>query len=118
MLVGEARFLRAIFEKSIRIENPSLRIHGKGSAYLQIQNLSDIDYELTGTDPFEEISLPKSLILRAARTVLLRVGGKSEDRSGTKRFTVSYTVTNLKIAPDAGLPVEFNIEVTFVAGEQ
>jgi len=117
ILVGEEPFLRAIFEESVTLRNSSVSIAGTGSAYLQIRNDSDLDYELVGGQEFAEISVPDQLVLQAHRTVLLRVASESEDLSGTKRFSVPYTVENLKIAPDTGMPVVFDIEVSFLPEE-
>jgi hypothetical protein len=118
MLIGEEQFLRAIFEKSISLKSSSVSITGGGSAYLQISNHSDIDYELTGGDEFEEISVPDSLVIQAHKTVLLQVEAESEDRTGSKKFALSYTVENLKIAPETGLPIVLSIDVAFVPKEE
>jgi predicted metal-dependent phosphoesterase TrpH len=115
MLIGDERYLRAIFEKSTQLKNPRLEIAGEGSAFLQISNDSDLDYELKGGQDYAEIAVPESLVIQAGKTVLLPVRAKSEDQTGSRRFALSYTVQNLKIAPETGMPVEFNIEVSFVS---
>lgn len=114
MLIGEENFLRAIFEESIRLRSTSLSIKGDGEAYLQVSNQADLDFELVLSREVEEISVPRTLVLQAHKTVLLKVSGKSAVWGGSKRITLSYTVDNLKIAPEKGLPVELHIEVVFV----
>ncbi|MDA2929969.1 Sb-PDE family phosphodiesterase, partial [Acidobacteria bacterium AH-259-O06] len=118
VLVGDEEFLRPIFFRSLEVKNPSVTVHGQRSAYIQIRNHSDITYELNGSNELEEISVPDRLVLSAGKTVLLGIAGTSEQRSGKKRFKLSYMVDNLKVAPDHGMPVEFDVEVTFVPSEE
>lgn len=113
MLAGDEVFLRPIFEGSIRVRNASVTVRGRGHAYVQIHNSSDISFELSGKNSFPEISAPESLKLQAGRTVLLQVEGTADERTGSRQFTLSYVVDNLKIAPERGLPVRFQISATF-----
>ena len=117
MLIGEERFLRAIFEKSVRLKNTSISIKGDEEAYLQVSNQSDIDFKLIRRREVEEISVPQNLVLEAHRTVLLKVSGNSKDRSESKRITISYTVENLKIGAEEGLPIELDLDVLFSPDE-
>lgn len=115
LLIGDEAFLRPIFTRSIVVKNPEVTIEGDGRAYIQIRNYSDIEYELEFGDGIEEIKLPEDgLALQANRTVLLELKGTSEDRSGTKKFDIPFTVRNLLVGPDVGLEASFQIEVTFV----
>ncbi len=113
MLIGDESFLRPIFTRSIAIENPSVTVKGRGSAFVQIHNESDVDYELEGGGDFEALTAPKALVLRAGKTVLLQVRGTSKEREGRQSFRIPYSVTNLKTTPDATLSVELEIDVTF-----
>jgi hypothetical protein len=114
-LIGEERFLRAIFEESTQLINPRFEIVGDGSALLQISNSSDLDYELQGGQQFAEIVVPESLVIQAKKTVLLPVRAKLENQTGSKRFALPYTVKNLLIAPETGMPIELNVEVSFIS---
>jgi hypothetical protein len=114
MLIGEERFLRAIFEKSVQVKSNSLRIRGDGEAYLQISNQSDIDFELVCAKEVEEIAVPQKLVLEAHRTVLLNVSSNSADRSERKNITISYVVENLKIDPEESLLVDLELDVFFI----
>ena len=113
LLIGEERFLRAIFEESVTVQNTSFVMQGEGTAYVQIQNDSDLDYELTGDQSFGEIQVPKNLFIQARKTVLLPVRGRKEKQSGMKQFTLSYEVENLKVAPAENMKVSFTLEITF-----
>jgi hypothetical protein len=113
-LIGNEEFLRAIFGESIQVVRNAVTVRGTRSAFIQIRNDSDISYELVGENRFPEIEVPDELVLQAGKTVLLEVGGTTENSSGLRQFSLLYTARNLLIAPDQGMPVQFNIEVTLV----
>ncbi len=115
MLIGRQEYLDPMFKASVTVTNPSIAVKGKGSAYVQISNTSDIDYQLVGGSRFDEITAPSRLVLRGGKTVLLQVRGSSEKTSGKKTFELKYTVKNLKLTPEDGLPVVIPVEVTFTA---
>jgi hypothetical protein len=114
MLIGRSEYLEPIFKASVEILNKSVSIQGKQSAYVQIQNTSDLDYQLAGGGQFEEVSIPPRLLLKGGKTVLLQIRGLSETLRSKKTYEFRYRVENLKIAPEEGLDVKFPIEVTFV----
>jgi hypothetical protein len=114
LLIGEEKYLKPIFHQSIEIMNPEVSLKGKSSAYIQIHNESDISFELTAEGEVEGLSTPNALTLHAGKTVLFAIRGKSDDLSGTEKIIAHYRVNNLLIAPGKGLPVELEIEVTFM----
>ena len=113
MLIGEERFLRPIYERSVSVLNPSLFLKGRSRAFLQIENRSDVHYELESTQELEDVTFTGSLVLQGGKTVLLEVRARTDDRSGTRRIRLNYVVSNLKIAPEEGMPVACEFEVTF-----
>ena len=118
MLIGEEKFLNPIFSESIELLNPDLEIRGRSRAYLHLKNSSDISYELVITSEPEELEIPEKITLKANKTILLAIRGKPETASGEKEVTLRYKVNNLLIAPEESLPVEFNVNITFVENEQ
>jgi hypothetical protein len=117
-LIGDEKFLKPIFENSIRIVNPNLTIKGTGRAYLQIENQSDISYKIVRENKLLEISIPDSLILQAGKTVIFEITGIDKNRTGTLTFDAPYRVKNLRIAPEQGLPIKINFEVRFLPEEK
>jgi len=113
-LMGKAEYLAPIFEQSISMEDPSAKIAPKGRVNFQIHNASEIDYELELAGPVEQFDAPKSLTLAADRTVLLSVQSQNAEAKGKVRLEIPYVVKNLKIAPDAGLPVTLKMTVEFI----
>lgn len=120
MLVGEEQFLRPIFTHSVGILNPAVELRGRRTAYVQIENRSDLEYQLVeGTGPAELVT-PERLVLQPGRTVLLPVRAKSvpEGASGTiweGDVNLRFVVDNLKIAPGEGMPVELKLNVRLLA---
>lgn len=116
-LIGEEKYLRPIYNKSVEILNGEVTVKGKGKVNIRVHNSSEIDYELAADGIVEEISAPRSVTLYGDRTVLLAIGGKLETLSGTRQIRIPYRVRNLPAAPDEGLRVELVIGVNFVAVE-
>jgi hypothetical protein len=112
-LIGEEQFLKPLFEASVRIVNPDVSIRGKGGTTIQIQNHSDVSFELVSDGELEEVAFPGEITLYANKTVLLRVSGKSESLSGRKKLTIPYIVKNCLVAPEKGLSVTFPLTITF-----
>ncbi len=114
MLIGRREYLEPIFKASVKVINPSITVKGKGLAYVQVSNTSDVDYQLIGNNKFDEVTASSRLVLYGGKTVLLQVRGNSETTTGRKSFELKYTVKNLKLTPEDGLPVVIPVDVTFV----
>jgi predicted metal-dependent phosphoesterase TrpH len=113
MLIGNEVFLKPIFNRSIAILNREVTIRGRRRALVQITNYSDVTFHLSGGGDLDGISVPEDLSLKAGKTVLLEVDGTEENRSDRKEFQIPYTVDNLLVAPEKGLPVMLAVEVKF-----
>jgi len=121
MLIGEEKYLRAIFDESVEIINPEVTIKGKEEVKIQIRNKSEVDFELAlkGTEgALKEISVPKDITLYGERTVQLKIKGKSEEFSGKKKMCLAYEVKNLLVRPEEGLRTEVIVNVNFVPVEK
>ncbi|MCK4764589.1 MAG: histidinol-phosphatase [Candidatus Aminicenantes bacterium] len=113
-LIGEHRYLEAIFNNSVEILNPEVTIKGRRSAYIQVRNKSDVTYELhLSGGKMEHITVPYKITLYGDKTVLLRVRGTDRKMSGKKEISLSYVVKNLLVAPKKSLPITFDIKVHF-----
>ena len=113
-LIGEEKYLKPIFNKSIKIINPDVTITGKDRVNIQIHNNSQIAFELIADGTSDEISFPSKITLYADRTVLLRIRAKSETLTGTKKIRFPYKVENLLVAPQQGMSIELPINITFI----
>lgn len=113
-LVGEERFLKPIFEKSIQIRKPQITLRGRQRLLVQITNLSDLDYRLEPEGELPELTTPKELILPARKTALLEVRGTGEAPKGKRPVEVPFKVMNLLVAPNQPLVVTIKLEVEFL----
>ncbi len=112
-VVGDEQFLRPIFERSVRIKNPSATIKGKGRALIQIANDSSIDFHLERSGSLPEVTIPKELVLPAGKTVILEVKGTGAAPAGEKPLALPYEVNNLLIGPDRPLPATLDLTARF-----
>jgi predicted metal-dependent phosphoesterase TrpH len=117
MLIGEEKYLRAIFNESVEIINPDVTIKGEEKVNIEIRNKSEVDFELAACEEVGEVSVPANVKLYGEKTVLLKLSGKSENLSGRKKLRIPYKVKNLLIAPEEGLRTELVINVNFVPGK-
>lgn len=114
-IIGDERYLRAIFEKSVQMPEAEVTIKGSGKAYVRIRNISEVDFELAAEGPPEYIKAPGNITLYGDRTVMLGIEGKGGAISGTKKISIPYKVKNLSTAPDEHLRVELPLTINFVA---
>ena len=111
ILIGEQRFLRPLFNASIKILNPDVVLQRDHSASIQLHNSSDIDYKLNAISGQEEYSISEMITLPAHKTVMLKIKKNSKIRIGENIFRVLYDVSNLLVAPNKGLPIELKFSV-------
>jgi predicted metal-dependent phosphoesterase TrpH len=117
-LIGEENYLRPIFDGSLEITNPEIVIKGEGSAYVQIWNKSEVDFELEAAGEVEEVSAPANATLYGEKVNLLRLRGKREDVFGKKEIRLPYKVKNLWVGPEEGLRAELVVRVNFIPAEK
>ena len=113
-LIGDARFLKPIFERSIRILHQPLALKAKQKKDLQIHNSSDIPYALELVTKVDDLSVPAQITLPPMRTVLFQVATESATLSGEREPKPVYRIKNLLVAPEKGLEIELPFAVQFV----
>lgn len=114
-LIGEARFLRPLFQQSIRVSRPALRLRPRARAYFRVSNLSDVPFTLERSGRVDGLSVPAKLVLPAGKTVLVGVRAGRKVEPGRRTVRIPFTVTNLLVAPGRGLELVHELEVTFEA---
>ncbi len=112
-LIGDAKYLKPLFEGSIEIVNPEVTIKGTGSVNIWINNKSEVPFNLVLNGEVPEISAPKEITLVQDGTILFKISSKSNEIKGKKDIKIPYKVTNLITAPEERLPIELSISINF-----
>jgi hypothetical protein len=113
-LLGEERFLKPIFEGSVKVLNPGAEFRSTGSVLVQIHNDSEVEYHLESDGTVAGLSFPESLTLPPLKTVLAKVKVTSMEPAGKRAVGLPYRVTNLLVGPEQALRVELPMEMTIV----
>ena len=111
MIIGKEEFLKPLFMKSIKIENPVLSAAGSDNKYIQISNLSDIDFELVRSGMLKEITMADKVILYGRKTVLLSIEKSADFSKGSKTIALPYYVQNMLVAPEKPLEVRLSLAI-------
>lgn len=98
-LIGRKEWLEPLFAASVQINPPHLRT--KDAVFFSVRNLSDADFVLQRTGQLG----PQTATLPARTTSLVKVNTPTP----AKPLVLEYTVTNLWIAPETGLPVRIHV---------
>jgi len=100
-LIGNRKYLEALFNESIHIGKPYHRT--KGTIWVTIRNASTatMNLERAGTQGPEKLTLP------ANTTTVLKTGVDQN----AKQAKLSYVVRNFLIAPDKSLPIDLTIDL-------
>jgi len=112
-LIGETQFVEPLFQESIEIINPKIRIRGKGRVLVQIRNKSPMNFELHFDSKPPELIVPGQLLLVAGKVSLLEVRAGSGRASGEQEVIVPCKVQNALVSPDQVLDTTLRLKVQF-----
>lgn len=112
-LVGEERFLLPLFLQSVEFSERSMTLVDRKTAYLQVTNITEVDFHLTLEEEVENIQLPGEVVLYGGKTVLFPVKALADDLRGSETIEMNYRVDNCLVRPGEGMPVSFKIKVRF-----
>jgi hypothetical protein len=108
-LVGEQRFLEPIFKASVKIVSAPVSLENKKTKYVMVHNSSDVDFVLKSTQNSVGYGYKKEVTLKANRTTLIDVSGKSDEVKNQSVLKLEYEVTNLIIAPEECMKVVIEV---------
>lgn len=112
-LFGEEMYLKPLFEESIGILNPDIKLVGRRGTTLQIRNKSDIPFKLTRIEESEDLLSQELIMIPPDKTVIAGIRAQSGTSPGEKDVVLKYKVENMLITPEDGLPVEIKLRITF-----
>jgi hypothetical protein len=113
LLIGDEKYLKAIFEASVKILTPDIEISGKKRVYVMIRNKSDIPFELEANGSVGGIRAYRSIMLLPDRTTYFYVQSTSQECKGLQEIRLPYIAKNLYVKPAEGMPVELLLNVNF-----
>lgn len=112
-LYGKAEFLAPLFQGSLQVINPEIRIRGKGRALVQIRNQAPLNFECRLNPKLPECDVPDKLTLTARKVCLLEVRCVSDRVTGDVEVLVPCRVTNLMVAPGKGLSTSLRLKIHY-----
>jgi len=112
-LYGREKFLSEIFNKSVFFKSNFVKTTGRETAMLQIENKSDITFQLELINENDKVGYPLHIDLMAGKTVLFNIRAKKDDIKINKNVIVNYRVKNLIVGSDKTLivPLEFKLDI-------
>lgn len=113
-LIGEGRFLKPLFERSINVPEAELPLKGTRRGYVQIHNHSNVNFELERIEQVPGVAVPANVTLHGGRTSLFQVSGVKDAPAGRREVRARYRVLNLLVAPEQAL----EIEIPFTVNQQ
>jgi hypothetical protein len=116
-LIGEAQFLEPLFQKSIEIITPEIRIRGKGRALVQIRNKSPMNFQLRFDSKLPELTVSPKAVLTAGKVSLVDIRAGSGRASGEREVVLPCKVENALVTPDEVLSTELRLKVRFDTGK-
>jgi len=110
-LIGREEHMRLLFQRSIRVLTPEVRVRGTGTAYVQIQNESDVTYVFQPQADDADLSFPAEVRLPAGRVALLPVRGRNKETRGAREVALTGRVVNILVRPDTPLTATLTFRV-------
>jgi hypothetical protein len=110
-LFGQAEDLNALFEKSVRVRNPSIQIKRNGRKAVSLTNDSDLHFRLIRNGEAEGFSGPEEVSVPAGCTAFFNVRALRDPKPEGETVSFPYRAVNLRTAPEESLPVSIRIVV-------
>ncbi len=106
-LMGEAAKLEPLFFACLDIQTEPLDLKMGEAVVVEIENNSDVDFELELAQPGIGFDAPESLVLKAHHVTPVELRGNSEQLKEMKNLQVYYKVKNMVTSSDKNLVVTF-----------
>ena len=110
-VAGRELELKPLVAAAVTVENPRLAVRAGDEGYVRFRNDSDLRLVLEGEGASGEVNVPGRLVVAANGTSLLTVKVPSRTAPGPRRLELVYAVSNVRAAPDAGLPFPVTVEL-------
>ncbi len=113
-IYGKEEFLQAIFAGSVNLKVNNVHLKGKERVYLELQNRSDLNFDLELINTIPEVQFPNKIDLKARETVIFSFRATKDNIELNKEIEVLYKVKNMFISPlkclIGRLPIKIQLE--------
>lgn len=106
-MVGAANLMEPLFFASLKITVPRGKLQMGDSKSIEIENTSDVNYELELVQPGVGFDAPETITLEPHRITPLEISGNSEQLSGMGELKVFYKVKNMMVSSNDNLVITF-----------
>lgn len=106
-MIGRANLMEPLFFASLKIAVPSGKLEMGETKRIEIENTSDVNYELELVQPGVGFDAPESLTIKAHHITPLEVSGNSEQVAEMSELKVFYKVKNMMVSSSDNLVVTF-----------
>jgi len=111
-LIGRAEYLRPIFERSVTLDRPTVKLPPRKAVLVQVSNASEVAYQLELVAAPAGCTAPARLTLPGQRTALLELKAAPPNTPVGDGTALTYRVANLLVAPDQPLVVNLPLTIT------
>lgn len=113
-LIGESRFLRPLFERSVTASAGRIELTPGGRAVFYLSNSTDVPVILErdgGTDLDAAIEAPRQMKIPAHQSATVQVRAKAGQSTNPRTVKMACRVTNFIVAPGKELDVTLPVEI-------
>ena len=110
LLIGKPEFLKEIFQNSVKVMVKDSDFDRAGTFYVQVTNTSEVPFRLISREQSKGLEYPQEMTLWPERTVILSIKAGNQSINKPDGIRLPYTVKNLLVNKDTGLPVELIIK--------
>jgi hypothetical protein len=110
-LIGNEKYLRPIFEKSIHFVSSKVETVGNATCYLWVHNDSDLPFVMQLVSNNDMVQFPQNITIPANKTMMFPVRAARDNVSISETVKAQYEVKNFLTAPDKGTNVTLEFDV-------
>jgi predicted metal-dependent phosphoesterase TrpH len=107
-LMGTSTLLEPLFFASLNIDDSPLGLQNREAVFVEIENNSDIDYELELVQPGVGFDAPENIVLKAHHATPVELRGNSDQVATMNQLKVFYKVKNMSVSSGKNLVVTFS----------
>jgi hypothetical protein len=112
-LYGQADYLKAIFDGSVRVISQPVHLKGKEFSNIQVINESDLIFKLKMGEGLQGFGYAPEIVLYPGRIATMPLQNLTEGKGGEGAVSIPFTVSNFFTGPEENLAVTLDMKVRF-----